>query len=362
MTTSGTLNNANITYDVISLIEMAARRCGVLPGRLSSEEILIAQQELQLNMNAMIMDGIPLWTINKQIFGLSLNQYILQFPAGTVDLINVLYRFNNPPVGGLASSSAGGNAANAFDQNLLTFCTQTSINGNISYTFGTGTVVATVGMLMRSTKTLNPVYEYSQDGATWVIAVPAASAPSSYVAGQWYWQDVLAPVEALYFRVRETSGGTLDVTELVFGSPAREITISRTNRDDYQNLPNKNFQGRVLQYWFDRQIIPQAFLWPASNYWLDTLVVWNRQEIQDVGTFQNTLNFPQRWLDYIVSDLAARIAMIIPGVDMTRVPLLQSMAQAAKMRAWTEERDASPFLIQPQIGCYTGGNSYGGTR
>ena len=355
-TTSGTINNQS--YDVTSLIELASRRCGKLPGSLSSEEILIAQQELQFSMNAMISDGIPLWTITKQVYGLSVNQNLLQFSTGTIDLINVLYRFTSQtlPSGGIASSSAGGTASNAFNQQLGNACTQTSTNGNISYAFPTSTVVVTVGMLMNSTQALNPIYEYSNDGATWFTAVPAASAASTFSVGQWYWQDVTSPQPCLYFRVRETSGGTLDVVQLAFNTQSSEILISRTNRDDYQNLPNKNFIGRVLQYWFDRQIVPQMWLWPASYAWLDCLVVWRRREIQDVGTYGNTIEVPNRWLDYVVYDLASRMALVIPGIDPARAPILAGLAKTAKMRVWTEERDQSQFMISPQIGCYTRGN------
>jgi hypothetical protein len=355
MASSGLLNS--VQYDVTSLLELASRRCGVLPGRLTSEEILLAQQELQFIINTLINDGIPLWTITKQIYGLAVNQITVPLSNGAVDLINVLYRFTSLtlPSGGIAASSAGGNAQNAFSQQLGVACTQTSANGNISYQFSTSTVVTTVGMLMNSTQTLNPVYEYSNDGANWFTAVPAASAPSIFIAGQWYWQDVPSPQLGLYFRVRETSGGTLDAAQLAFNTQSTEILISRTNRDDYQNLPNKSFIGRVLQYWLDRQINPQIWLWPASYQWLDCLVSWQRMEIQDVGTFQNSLSFPARWLDYVVWDLASRMSMIVPGVDPQRMPVLAAMATTAKMRAWTEERDASPVMLSPRIGCYTRG-------
>lgn len=355
MASSGLLNSTQ--YDVTSLIELAARRCGVLPGRLSSEETLIAQQELQFIINTLVNDGIPLWTITKQIYGLAVNQNLLPLTNGTVDIVdeNIFYRFTNQtlPTGGIAASSAGGNAQNAFSQQLGVACTQTAPNGNISYQFGISTVVVTVGMLMNSTQMLNPVYEYSADGVTWFTAIAAASAPSSYLSGQWYWQDVSAPQPGFYFRVRETSGGTLDAAQLAFNTQSTEINLSRINRDDYQNLPNKNFPGRVLEFWVDRQISPQLWLWPASYAWLDCLVAWQRMDIQDVGTFQNTLNFPQRWLDYVVSDLASRISFIIPGVDPQRIPALAAMATVAKNRAWMEERDKSEFTISPAIGCYT---------
>lgn len=350
-TTSGTING--VSYDVITIVEMASRRCGKLNGALSAEEFLDSQNELGMTLASLIQEGVPLWTVDKQIYGLNLNQNLLQFSPGTVDLENVLYRYNNLPSGGLALASTG-NAANAFDQNLNTACTQTAPNGYIAYDFTVQTVVTTVGMLMNSTQLLNPTYEYSQDGITWLTAIPPAAAASSYLGGQWYWLDIAFPQSALFFRVRETGGGTLDAIELVFGTSANEIILTRLNKDDYQNLPFKNQRGRPLQYWFDRQITPQAWFWPASMYSFNSIVVWRRRELQDVGSPTNILEFPTRWLDSIIYSLAARMAYILPGIDQARIPLLEQKAAQARAFAWTEERDASPFYMTPMISGYTG--------
>lgn len=343
---------------------MAARRCGQLGGRLSAEEILDSKNELQMLLNSLVNEHVPLWTVDKQIYGMNLNQNLLPFTTDTIDLQNVLYRFNNLPSGGIATSSAGGNADNAFDQNLETACVQSTPNGNIAYDFLTSTVVTTVGILPHATGTLNPVYEYLEaDGITWTAVIPAAGA-SAYTAGQWYWLDVAQPQAGQSFRVRETSGGTLNVTELVFGTSAREIIISRINKDDYQNLPNKNQTGRPLQYWFDRQITPQAWFWPASQYWLNSIVVWRRRVIQNVGTFQNEIEFPLRWLDAIIFGLAARMIYLLPGADLTRAPMIETKAAQSKDIAWCEERDNSPLYITPMIGGYTSyaGSNSGGNR
>lgn len=356
-------STAAISYPVVSLIEMATRRCGQLPGRLSAEEVSDIKSELQMMLNSMIQEGALLWTIDKQIYGLNLNQNLLQFSQDTIDLENVLYRYNNLPSGGIPASSAGGTAANAFDQSLTTACVQTAPNGNISYNFLTSTTIVTVGLLPNATSTLNPIYEYSVDGSTWVASVPASSEASTFTAGQWYWQDVSAPQSAQYYRIRETSGGTFNVTEVVFGTSANEIVISRLNKDDYQNLPYKNQIGRPLQYWFDRQIIPQAWIWPASAYSFNSLVVWRRRVLQNVGTMTNTLEFPPRWLDSVVFSLAARIIYILPGADLNRAPMLEQKAMQARQLAWTEERDASPLYLTPLIGGYTaGGYSNGGNN
>ncbi len=354
--TSGVIGTQYL--DVTSVIEKAARRAGVMPGKLSAESMAEANSELFLSMSALINDGAPLWTVTKQIYGLNYNQNLLPLTTGTIDIQNILYRYNVLPSGGTPYSSAGGVAANAFDQNLTDACTQTSPNGYISYDFGASTpvTITTAGIYMNSTQTLNPIYEYSTNGTTWITAVPTVTQATSYVKGNWYWVDVPSPVNAEFFRVRETSGGTLDVNAVVFGQAATEVIVSRTNKDDYQNLPNKNLPGsRPLQYWFDRQIQPQLWLWPVSNYAFNTLVIWRRRELQDVGSFTNILEFPNRWMDAVVADLAQRLVFILPEADLKRAPLLAANATQAMTRAWAEERDKSPIYYSSNISYYTSG-------
>lgn len=355
-----------LTYPVTQLIEIACRRCGKFPGTLSSEDIIVASQELQLAISALVNEGVPLWTIDKQIYGMNLNQNLLVFDQDTIDIQNALYRYNNLPSGGTAFSSAGGTASNAFDQNLTTACTQSAPNGYISYNFTTPVTIVTVGILPNVTSTLNPIYEYSTDNVTWNTAIAGATAPTTFTLGTWSWLDIEAPQTAQYFRVRETSGGTLNLTEVVFGTAANEILLSRINKDDYQNLPYKNQIGRPLEYWFDRQIIPQAWFWPASQYSFNSIVVWRRRVIQNVGTFSQTIEFSSRAFDFVISTLSCRMAMILPGVDPLRYPVLKQLEAESKEKFWREERDNSPYYLAPGIGVYTGyssswgGGSYGG--
>jgi hypothetical protein len=362
--TSGTVGVQ--TLDVISLITIAVRRCGRLPGSLNAEDLDTAKNAIFVGLAALVNQGIPLWTIEKIVLGLNLNQYLLPFPSGTIDVRNVLYRQNVLPSGGTPASSAGGAAANAFDGIGTNPCIQTAPNGNISYNFGQKLVIPFVGFLNNSTETLSPVWEWSNDNATWTQLAVGSNAGGQtgsfgsqpYVAGQWYWQDVTQPVTAQYYRLRETGGGTLNVLQVVFGQPAPEISIARSNADDYQNLPYKNQQGgsgRPLQYWFDRQIVPQAWLWPSSGFLFNTLVCYCRRMIQDVGGYTNIIECPQRAYDMVIADLACRLSYELQGVQPARIQVLEMKAAQTMKQFWAEERDASPFLISPSIGCYTRG-------
>jgi hypothetical protein len=364
MATSGTV--AQTTILVKDVIERAARRCGRLPGSLNSEELFTARTNLFLILSALVNRGVPLWTVEKIVLGLNLLQNLLVFPAGTIDLRTVLYRYNVLPSGGIAYSSAGGNASFAFDQNLSTACTQTAPNGNISYNFNQGVTIPTVGFLPNANGTLSPVYEWSNDNVNWTEIAQASYGggatgtfgSGTYEAGMWYWQDIPQPVSAQYWRLRETGGGTLNITEIVFGQPANEITVARSNADDYQNLPNKNIVSgnqRPLQYWFDRQLTPQAWLWPPSGYTFNTMICWGYRQIQDVGTFTNQLEIPDRWQDAISWALAEACSFEFQGVQPQRIPLIAQKSAIAQQLAWTEERDNSPLTISPNLSAYTRG-------
>ena len=347
MATSGTVGTTSI--DVIGLIEKSIKKCGVPPSIIGSEQLNSFKDELSILLAEYVSKGIPLWTIEKKVLGMKKYQYILDLPLGTIDVKNTMYRTNVLPSDGTAAASAG-TAINAFDQDLTTSCSA-GIGGWVSYDFADFVVVATIGILPSATQTLSLIYEYSSDNATWYTLITPPE--GTYESGEWYWQDIEVSVSARYYRVRETSVGSLGVTELVFGRNASEIPVARINQDDYQNLPYKNNVGRPLQYWMDRQITPRMFFWPSSDSDFNSIVCWTRRQIQDVGLFTNTLEIPNRWYNNIILSLACRIALEIPKVTDNRVASLTALAKEAENYMWSEERDNSPLHISANIAGYT---------
>jgi len=292
---------------------------------------------------------------------------IYPLDTGAVDVMNGVRRSVGVPGGGTAATSAGGVAANAFDNSVTTFCTQTSINGNISYDFGAGKTFTPVmfGILPNGTATYNLVYEHSPDGVTWTTQYAPGS--QSYTNAVWTLNDVDIPVADRFWRVRETGGGTLNVIEVMFGSNPYDISIARVSNDVYANMTNKFNTGIgtvPLQYWVDRQqTLPKLVVWPSPNSSIIQIVVYRRRHIQDVGNLTNTLEIPQRWIDAIVKGLAERLILRLDVPEakrqeiFLRLPIIKQEAADAKTMASMEERDSSPVSIMPMMGAYTG---YGG--
>jgi hypothetical protein len=356
MAYSGTVGTTVI--QVQTLIDHGARRCGKLAEELTSEQLLSARESLYFLLSNLINIGIQYWAIDKKVYGLQANNYVYKLPLGGNDVLQALYRRMNRPTpnstGGYASS-AGGIVGNAFDNNIDTSCTQTSANGNISVDYGTNNpvYVGSIGVLPGVSGSFNAVFEYSVDGITWsTLLAPGVTA---WVNNEWLWYDIEAGQTVQYYRIRETGGNTLVLRELYFGNNSTEITMARLNRDDYTNLPNKNFTAnQPFQYWFNRTI-PQSeiYLWPVPSDPFVQMTVWYSRQIMDVGDLYGELEVPQRWFEAVVFMLAHRMSLELPGVDTARIQYLDGQADKYLGLAEAEERDKSPVYFAPNISVYT---------
>jgi hypothetical protein len=356
MAYSGTTGTTVIT--VQTLIDHGARRCGKLAEELTSEQVLSARESLFFLLSNLINIGIQYWALDKKVYGFTADKYIYDLPLGGNDVLNALYRWMDRPTptnGGGYTSSAGGVVANLYDSDVQTICTQTSSNGNISVNYGAGNPVylGSIGILPAASGSWSIIYEYSLDGTTWATLKDVGTI--NVLDNEWVWTDIVAGQTCQYYRVRAYNGTTLNLRELYFGNNATEITMSRLNRDDYTNLPNKQFTAnQPFQFWFNRTI-PQSqiWLWPTPQSAFYQMTVWYSRQIMDVGDLYGELEIPQRWYLAVVSMLSHQMSQELPGVDLNRVQYLEGQAAKYLSMAEEEERDRSPIFLAPAIACYT---------
>ena len=340
------------------MIDHGARRCGKLAEELTSEQLVSAKQSLFFLLSHLANIGINYWAINKKVFGLIPDQYEYKLPVGSIDALNVLYRTMNRLQGDY-SSSAGGVVANVYDGDILTYCQQTAPNGNISVFYGTNNPVyaGSIGFLPyvanQGTATWSITLEYSLDGITWLTLDDLGTV--SVTDSVWVWTDIDPGETVAYYRIRAYNGTTLALRELFIGNNSREIQMSRLNRDDYTNLPNKNFTAnQPYQFWFNRTIPqPNIVLWPVPNDPFIQMTVWYSRQIMDVGQLTDELEVPQRWYEAVVFMLAHRMSLELPQVAMDRINYLEKMADRYYNEAEAEERDKSPIYLAPNITPYT---------
>jgi hypothetical protein len=327
MAFSNTVSQTN--FNTRRVIDNAIRRCKLTAQQITAEHIDIANDQLYLFLSDLANQGAPLWCIEKQIYPLYDGVGDITMTDGTVDILNSNFRWLQQVTG----------------TNVDTSTTRT-------VTFTSDIFVANVGIYW--TAAAVPIaLERSDDGAIWTTI--QTETPTA-TAGQWTWFDLDSSVAARYFRVRATSG-TLSFSQIYLANTPTEIPLARMNRDDYTNLPNKAFQSdRPLQYWFDRQVNnPIMHMWPVPNEAATVcqIVVWRQRYIMDVGTMTQDVEVPQRWLEAIVSGLAAKMALELTEVDPSLIPILDQKAAISLNIAQMEERDNSPMMIAPNISPYT---------
>jgi hypothetical protein len=351
MAYSGTVGQTVVS--VQKFIDQGARMAGKLAEELTVEQVQAAKQALFFILSNLINQGINYWCISKKVYGLKPDQYEYLLPLGGNDVLNALYRTLQRPSGGYSASS--GNAGFAGDSNVDTITVQTAPNGNIAINFGTDNNIyaGSIGILPGTSGSFHILLETSSDGASWSLLRDCGV--ETWVNNEWIWYDIDPGASKQYYRMRETGGNTLAVREFYVGNNSTEVTMARLNRDDYTNLPNKNFTAnQPYQYWLNRTI-PQAriTLWPAPSNAFVQMTIWYSRQVMDVGDLYGEIEIPQYFFQAIQCMLAHQMSMILPGVDLQRIMYLEGQSDKYFQMAEAENRDKSPIYYAPNISVYT---------
>ena len=350
MSVSGTVSTT--VFNTNNILDMAFRRCKIAPEIVTSEMQQTALDSLYLMISSLCNNGIQLWTVEKIIMPFYLGNGYIELPEGTIDLLNSNYRTISQYTGLITASEGVPDYAD--DSDLATACTQTMPNGWILQDLKTQQNISTIGFNMYTAGTYDMKVSYSNNLVDWYdVLEPGAQV---YTAGQWRWYDLNPSINGQYWKLTALNGTILDVAEFVTAGNPTEIPLARLNQDDYTNLPNKTFQGRPLQFWLDRQLVaPVMRLWPTPNQQAEfaQMVSWRQRHIMDVGSLTQTIEVPQRWVDAIAWNLAARLCFEIQEVDIAMADRLKPIADERMALAFGEERDNSPFQMYPNISPYT---------
>ena len=356
MSYSGTVGQTVVT--VQNFIDQGARLSGKLAEELTIEQVQASKQALFFVLSNLINQGINYWAINKVVYGLQPNQYEYLLPVGGVDVLNALYRTMTRPVGGY-SASDGSATNNIYDNNIATYNQMTVPNGNYTVNYGASNTqyIGSIGFMPyvanNGTAVWNYYFQSSTDGTTWTTLYTGTNV--TVKNGQWIFQDIDPGANVAYYRMQAFGGTTLALYEWYLGTNSTEVTMARLNRDDYTNLPNKNFTAnQPYQFWMNRTIPqPTITLWPTPSDPFVQMTVWYSRQIDDVGQLSGQLEIPQRWNQAIQYMLASEMAMILPAVDTNRISIIDTRAQEYFTMAENEERDKSPIYFAPNIGVYT---------
>jgi hypothetical protein len=327
------------------VIEEAFARIGVLPNELEGEPIYEAIRSANFLLTTWANRGLNLFTVRTEIIPLVIGQVTYPLAPNTIEVLEVMLRTSIRNLNGIAASSNGGIANNAFDGDPLTACTQVAPNGNISYQWANPFSISLVGVTSFTDEVYDLVCEASPDGISWypVLTIPT----QSYLAGQNYWFDVPTIIPGIAFRVRETGGATLNINELYFNNLVNDRTMSPFSRAEYTQQPLKEQVGPPSSFYVNRQINPTISIWPAPIPVNNESLLLNRTStIEDLGSLLNSPAIANRFMEALIFGIAHRISLkytkqVVPG---TSEKMLQGYTEELQA-AMRSDKERVPMRI-----------------
>jgi hypothetical protein len=345
------------TINVDQLISYAFREAGKTAEEMTPELIGAAKQALFYNLQNLSNRGVNLWLLENQLYGAVTAQQQLYLPKTVIDVreANWVYIINSQAAEYLPTDNPL--SPSAFGQNLNLVSTSTLAKNYLGVQYAQAQPVFYVGWngyaTGGGTTTYNLIYEVSDDGIVWntVQQFPETTLKDR----EWVYFNIAITPNHLYYRLRNADAlNTFTVRQIVFSTSQQVIPLARLNRDDYWNLPNKQFPSvRSLQYWFDRTIEPSMYLWPVPNNDFQMFQLVVEKQMQDVGSLTDQIYVPDRWINCVQKQLSHSLSMQLPGVELTRIQYLELQAEKAFQQAADEDRDKSPIYFQPNISYYT---------
>jgi hypothetical protein len=305
--TSGTFNFQSVQIEL--LIREAFERIGISGEFIEPIKLDSAKRSLDLMLLEWMNKSTNLWTLQYSYLPLNTSQGQYTLPNTVSNIVQANIRTSTRQLDGTAASNPGGVAANAFDGDPTTACTQTGPDGNISYDYGAGVTqqINFVGITSNSTLTYSIVIESSDDALNWDSLYTIT--PQSFEVGVTKWFDIITPVTARAYRIRETDGATLNIQEIYFNNNLIDLPISAVSRYDYFSFSNKQLQGRPSSYYLDRQITPVLYIWPVPSSYYNCLQYTYKKMMEDTGAYTNAIQVPSRFYPAIIAGLSYQLAL-----------------------------------------------------
>jgi hypothetical protein len=358
MAYSGTYNQTKVNVD--ELISYAYRDAGKTSEEMTPEYVQAGKQALFYILQNSVNRGINIWLQEIVVIGAQTNQQVLAMPKNTVNVLeaNWIYMVNPQITEALPISNPDSWAlfAQSSNADLDLYATSTLLKNYFGAEYQQETRIFYVGFnayAPSGSATYDLDLQVSNDGITWTTW---ESFPSVTLADRkWQYYNVDITQQFKFYRLANRNvSTTFSLRAIQFTQSQQVIPLARLNRTDYFSLPNKQFPSqRSLQYWFNRQIDPEMYLWPVpnNNYQAFSLII--ECQPQDVGSLTNELYMPDRAVPYFQAALSHKLSMQLPGTDINRIQYLEKLALDARTQFEEEDRDKSPIYFQPNISYYT---------
>ena len=140
--------------------------------------------------------------------------------------------------------------------------------------------------------------------------------------------------------------GTIDILDAVIrdSSSNTDQIINRITIQDYNQLPNKDSEGKPSQYMIDRQYTPVVYFWAVPNTSTYSMVYWAMNQLEDVTLSNQDADIPYRWNDTICAGLASKLAM---KYAPEKFQILNEMYERSFNFAASSDNDGVSLRVQP---------------
>ena len=141
----------------------------------------------------------------------------------------------------------------------------------------------------------------------------------------------------------------IDILSVVVQRDNTDYSLLRLSRDGFLTIPNKTTQGRVNQFFLDRQVSPNLKLWPVPDNSTDVVYYNALTRMDDADIYTNTMDMPFRFYPCLAAGLAYYLAL---KRAPNRVQMLKAAYEEEFERAATEDRDRASFNVAPNFDYY----------
>ena len=305
--TSGSYSFSNIKAELI--IRKAYELIGMPLSMVTAEQYNSALNIINFILSDWTNSNVNLWTLKLNPIFLTPGQASYPLPSNITKVFQVFLRSNvRQNFRGTAYSSAGGIAANAFDGNPQTACTQTSADGSIGYTYSTPQVIKILGVQSNADTEYSLTFsgKTAADGQELYTKVIPKTLYKKGITQWFLFDDNLIPCNA--YEITEKRGATLNITELYFNNQLQDTTMSEVSRYEYLTYPNKSQIGRPTIYYVDYQRIPSLYIWQTPALMYNLIMYSGQSSIETLENYTQGIDIPAYFYTPLIYGLASMLA------------------------------------------------------
>ena len=130
------------------------------------------------------------------------------------------------------------------------------------------------------------------------------------------------------------------------GTTTNDLTLNKIDRSAYAALPNKGTTGQPSQYYVDRQVTPEIYLYQTPDLSTYTyLKYYSINRIEDAGAYTNNADVVYRFIPGMCAGLAYYLSQ---KRSPERVDMLKMAYEDEMKRALDEDGSRTSLYIAPQ--------------